>query len=538
MKKTLILFTLLHFSTSSPLLWSDGLTARLNVASEGQESNADAFLTATGLSGDGRYVAFASEATNLVPDDTNNVFDVFVYDRWLGQLSRVSVSDEGKPGNQNSSMPAISADGRYVAFSSSATNLVPNDNNKVADIFVYDRSLQKIVRVSVNPQGPESNAPAFNPILSKDGRYVAFESEATNLVMDDTNNVSDIFVYDTQTQGLQRVSISSTGVAGNGASFAAALSSDGNAVAFDSVATKLSPQDTNLFSDVFVHDLQTGQTTLASVASSGEIGNGNSFAPSLSSDGRYVVFESDATNLVSNDTNGTTDVFIRNLSFQETALVSITAEGEIGNADSFLPTISADGQAVTFLSFASNLISNDSNGVLDVFLSNRVTGQITRMNIDALGRESEFGLFHNLPVAVSMDGCYTAFTSSATNLVRGDTNGHFDVFARGNVTRRASFDFTTLVLDLPVVQVPGFGNFNASLSVIPDSNFRFRLTGASPITDQNTSCIYFSFASGLLHLPLVEAIDTAGKITTYEVVMGLVPNSEPLEFELVKVTPK
>jgi hypothetical protein len=240
-----------------------------------------------------------------------------VHDRQTGATTRVSVSSVGGQGNDFSSGPALSADGRYVAFESTASNLVAGDTNGSGDVFVHDRQTGATTRVSVSSTGEQGNGNSFRAALSADGRYVAFESTASNLVAGDTNGTSDIFVHDRQTGATTRVSVSSAGEQGNNNSFRSALSANGRYVAFYSLASNLVAGDTNGRWDVFVHDRQTGVTRRVSVSSAGVQGNHDSMWPALSADGRYVAFDSVASNLVPGDTNETWDVFIRSNVFSD-----------------------------------------------------------------------------------------------------------------------------------------------------------------------------------------------------------------------------
>jgi Tol biopolymer transport system component len=295
---------------------------RVSINSDGTEANGasvDAIISA-----DGRYVAFRSLASNLVASDNNDKDDIFVHDRQTGQTTRVSVSsalgdssgasfNPGPPeGNANSSTPSISADGRHVAFRSVATDLVAGDTNGLEDIFVHDRQTGQTTRVNVSSSAEAANADSGFSSISADGRHVAFYSFATNLVAGDGNGKADVFVHDRQTGQTTRVSVSSDGTEANGASFFdAIISADGRYVAFTSEATNLVPGDENTDLDVFVHDRQTGQTTRVSITSDAAEANGKSSAPSISADGRFVAFESPATNLVDDDTNGKIDIFVR-----------------------------------------------------------------------------------------------------------------------------------------------------------------------------------------------------------------------------------
>jgi Tol biopolymer transport system component len=285
-----------------------GIT-RVSVASDGTEANDISW--ARSISGDGQYVAFISKASNLVAGDNNNRLDAFVHDRLTGETTRVSVASDGTRANRDSAGASISGDGRYVAFYSFATNLVARDTNDREDVFVHDRITGETTRVSVASDGTQGRSHSFKPSISGDGRYVAFYSRATNLVGGDTNGVEDIFVHDRVTGETTRVSVASDGTEGDSYSHhRPSISEDGRYVAFESSASNLVTDDSNGQRDVFVHDRLTAATTRVSVALDGTEGNNWSRRSSISADGRYVAFESWASNLVAGDTNGQRDVFL------------------------------------------------------------------------------------------------------------------------------------------------------------------------------------------------------------------------------------
>ncbi len=377
------------------------------------------------LSADGRLVTFASDATNLVPGDTNGAKDIFVRALDTGELVRVSVDSAGTQGDDSSFSPVISADGRSVTFASTATNLVPGDTNGIRDTFVHDLTTGQTVRVSVNSAGTQGNDSSFSPSLSADGQLVAFASDASNLVAGDTNGAEDIFVHNLTTGQTARVSVDSAGIQGNGASFFPVISADGRSVTFASTATNLVPGDTNGTKDIFVHDLTTGQTVRVSVDSAGTQGNGASFFPVISADGQLVAFESLATNLVPGDTNGGRDIFVRDLTTGQTVRVSVDSASTQGNGASFSPSLSADGQMVAFSSDATNLVPGDTNGVRDIFVRDLTTRQTVRVSVDSAGIEGNGDSFSP---SLSANERLVAFDSFATNLVPGDTNGAEDIF--------------------------------------------------------------------------------------------------------------
>src|SRR6476661_6127709 len=344
---------------------------RVSVDSAGNQANG--FSNAYSISANGRFVAFQSQASNLVPGDTNNKNDIFVRDLSTNTTTRISADSASNQGNNDSFNPSISADGRFVAFAS-FSNLVPEDTNNQSDIFVRDLSTNTTTRVSVDSAGNQGNSDSNNSAISADGRFVAFQSYASNLVPGDTNNRFEIFVRDLSTNTTTRVSVDSAGNPGNSDSSSPSISADGRFVAFESQASNLVPGDTNNFfnqAKIFVRDLSTNTTTRVSVNSAGIQGDENSFNPSISADGRFVAFSSAASNLVPGDTNNKQDIFVRDLSTNTITRVSVDSAGDRGQYDDALfgPLISADGRFVAFSSGASNLVPGDTNNATDVFVS-------------------------------------------------------------------------------------------------------------------------------------------------------------------------
>src|SRR6266508_4157588 len=291
-----------------------------------------------------------------------------------GATTRVSVASAGEQANSDSLAAAISADGRFVSFYSSASNLAAGDTNNARDVFVRDRGSGATARVSIDGAGAQANSHSFAPAISGDGRFIAFYSHAWNLVVEDTNDGSDIFVHDLQSGATSRVSVDTAGVEGDGNSFRPALSGDGRLVAFDSDAWNLVPGDTNDTFDVFLHDRQSGLTTRASVDDSGGQASGASQRATLSADGRYVAFYSDASELIAGDSNGSLDVFVHDAQSGATSRVSVASAGVQGDGDSLRPVLSADGKFVAFDSVAPNLVDGDTNRFSDVFLRDLTAG--------------------------------------------------------------------------------------------------------------------------------------------------------------------
>jgi Tol biopolymer transport system component len=393
----------------------------VSVSSAGAEAGASSGDPS--LSGDGRIVAFDTIADDLVPGDGNGVSDVFVRDVVAGTTTRVSTTSGGAEGDGHAGDPAVSENGRVVAFASLATDLVPGDANGDQDVFVKDLATGATTRVSTDAAGGEGNGDSMRPAVSADGRFVAFRSRAANLVPGDTNGVDDVFVKDRATGAVERVSTSSAGVQGSAPVLSLSISGDGRLVAFSSDAPDLVPGDANGVTDVFVKDRVTGELRRISVGPSGAEGDGESGLPDLSSDGRYVVFSSRATMLVSGDDNNARDIFRHDLATG--ALERVYATGPVydeGSSD--FPEVSGDGRMVAFSSTAG-LVHPDGNGVRDVFVKDMVSGGMRRISLDAAGGElaaSSGG------AAMSANGQIAAFTSAAGAIVPGDANGATDVF--------------------------------------------------------------------------------------------------------------
>jgi len=411
-------------------------TTRSSVDAVGTEANNQSFVS--GISADGRYVAFYSDATNLVAGDTNLKTDCFVKDTLTGAVTRVSVRSSGVEANGPSSGVVVSKDGIITAFQSDAKNMVNGDTNLTTDVFMHNASTGNTKRISVDSIGTEANGPSQSPIISADGSIIAYSSQATNLVAGDTNAQSDIFVYEVATGTTTRVSVDSGGVQGNGFSYSARISANGQFIFFYSDATNLVAGDTNAATDAFVHDRSTGVTERVSVDSAGVQGNGISYNGTITGDGSVVAFYSLATNLVAGDTNGVADVFVHDRVTGVTTRVSVDSAGNEGNALSATARISADGKFVAFYSDATNLVAGDANAMGDVFRHDMTTGETIRLSLDSAGVEGN-GL-SKLPWN-SEDGRITAFSSTATNLVASDTNAVNDVFRRDSCVPADWFNY-------------------------------------------------------------------------------------------------
>ena len=390
----------------------------------------------SGIDGDGSVVVFESTATNLVSGDTEEEQDIFVLDRAAETLERISVGTSGGGGNAISGNPVVTPDGRYVVYESRATNLVANDTNSQYDVFVYDRDAGETERVSVASDGTEGDGGSFEAAVSSDGRYVVFESDATNLVDDDTEGKRDVFLHDRDTGSTTRVNVNDSGEAPSSYdSDEVDISGDGNLVVFQSQSSIFAAADNNNVVDVFLRDIAAGTTTRISVDTDptnddGGDPDGSSTSPVISSDGSTVVFRSLATDLVASDGNGAKDVFAFDVATETIERVSLDTGGgdsDGRSADALSPflDVSGDGRYVVFDSYASNLVSDDTNSTWDVFVFDRQEDTAFRVSEASDGTQATN---YSYRVAISDNGAYAAFSSGASNLISDDSNGKNDVF--------------------------------------------------------------------------------------------------------------
>jgi hypothetical protein len=405
---------------------ADAPLVRVTVASDGTEGNDDSYGVA--ISANGNYVVFASEANTLVLSDTNDVADIFIFDRQMNTKERVSVSSTGEQANDLCWSPSVSSDGRYVAFVSSATNLVDDDTNDFPDIFVRDRQTGTTIRISITSNGDEANACSWSPVISANGCYVAFLSDATNLVTE-TEQHTNVFRYDMQTGDIIRISQASDGTDSDGDSDAPVISVDGRFIAFTSDATNLIDEDTNECRDAFRYDCQTESMVRVSLLSDGTEGNGDTISVAMSDDGYNLSFVSDATNFVVNDGNGAADVFFVNLQTGDISRISA------GNQQSWEVAMSSDARFITFTSDATNIVTGDTNSVCDVFVFDRQLSTTTRISIANSGAEGNSDS-HDIAISKlgdSSTGFAIAFASRASNLIAGDTNNSKDIFVSSTI---------------------------------------------------------------------------------------------------------
>jgi len=408
--------------------WPEAVNASLARIVQG---NSD--VTALSVSTDMTIFAFASAANDLLAGDTNNVSDIFIFNRTSGQTNRASISDDGAQANGASYTPALSADGRYVVFASDATNLVTGDTNGRRDIFVRDLVSGRTTRISVDSAGKQSNGDSFNPHISAGGGYVVFESDASNLVVNDSNGRRDIFVFDRHTGFIRRVSLGPESVQANRDSSMPVISADGRYVVYESLATNLVTGDTNNATDIFLHDIHSSATRRVSLSANGGEGDGPSTLATISADNNFVAFRSFATNLVADDVNGSWDIFVVSLASNSVEIASRSSDGTQGNPMLSSPDViparahlSSTGRYLVFQSDATNLVPSDSNGKTDIFLRDRQTNTTERLSISSAGAESDA---HAVAPVISSDGRYAAFLSSAYSLASGG-NGSMALFLR------------------------------------------------------------------------------------------------------------
>ncbi|MBR0750398.1 PD40 domain-containing protein [Bradyrhizobium japonicum] len=381
------------------------------------------------LSADGTKVAFESYADNLVPGDTNGAPDIFVKDLATGAIALVSTNASGVQGDSWSYQPVFSPDGTKLAFSSASDNLVPGDTNQAWDVFVKDLATGAVTRVSTSASGAQADGfQNSNPIFSPDGTKVAFYSDADNLVPDDTDHLRDIFVKDLTTGAITLVGTSPyNGGAGtnggdqNGFTYAPSFSPDGTKIVFGSTT------GFGAGNDIYIKDLSTGTTTLVSVSASGVHGNGGSYDPVFSPDGTKVAFYTFADNLVPGSSNiGIGNIVIKDLTTGVVTLVSANAGGAPqNNGEAQKPMFSPDGTKIAFYSAADNLVPG-VNGY-EVYVKDLITGAVTVISTSASGMPANG--YSQLP-GFSADSTKLVFESSASNLVPGDTNGTSDIFVK------------------------------------------------------------------------------------------------------------
>jgi len=418
-------------AASSAALALNSVT-RESFDNQGRQGNGESI--APHISGNQQFFVFQSNATVWASAvDTNGESDIYLKDRNTGFITLVSAAN-GVVGNAGSLNPSVSDSGK-VAFVSNATNLAPDASAPGAKILLSSGGT--ISRVDIALSG-QANGPATRPQISGDGNWVAFQSNATNLVAGDTNGATDIYVRNLSSNQVIRASVTQSNTEPNGACIEPSISYDGRFVAFTCFASNMLFNDFNGVADVFVRDLVMGTTQPASFSTTGQggaVGNGQSDTAQISGDGRHVVFRSFSTNWDPTDTNGLADIYLRDLGTIGTPFrMSISSAGVQANQGSFQSAISFAGGAVAFVSNATTLVSGDTNGAADVFVRSRTTGQTLRVQRDPATQPNGSAVvnstlrFSGTPTNPVFS--FLAFDSFATNLTfSNDTNNVADVFS-------------------------------------------------------------------------------------------------------------
>ena len=353
----------------------------------------------------------------------------------------ISKSSSGEIGNSDSFNPAVSGTGQFVVFESKSSNLVEDDTNGHLDIFYHNRNTGVTKLVSVSSSGIQSNGDSFHAVISADGSTVAYMSRASDLVAGDNDGFADIFVYEMASKQTSRITFS-TGEEANGNSDHPAISEDGRYIVYQSAASNLVPDDTNEHTDIFRYDRQTGKTVRASLDfQNKEIMDSSSTSASISATGRYVAFQSTAPFITPCDNNSRSDVFRRDMTAGTITKVSVGTYGCEANSHSYHPSLSGDGRYVAFYSSASNLLlwsdQEDTNDSNDVFVHDTLLLETERVSVSSSGTEGD-GNSGGYGGSISSDGRYVAFYSEATNLVDGDGNNKYDIYAHDRNTKKTS----------------------------------------------------------------------------------------------------
>ena len=426
----------LWIAITALLLLGSAATAqieRISVADEGSQANLGSAQAA--ISQDGSVIAFHSNADNLIAGDTNGWGDVFVRDLVAGTTEIASLRPDGGETQSYSRRPSLSDDGRLVAFQ--ARNGFRTTVTGLTDW--TDGTTIHLVLETSGGNPANARTPRLEPALSGDGRFLAFQTLSSlndawpvslRPIADDLNTTHDVFVFhlDTEpTPALERVSRLSSGAELDADSRSPVFNRDGRFVAFMTYSDLL-VDDANEHPDIVVKDRQSGVLEVISVTVGSSTGNGGSFNPRLSSDANLVVFRSEASDLVANDTNGRWDIFVRDRSAGITSRISVASDGSQANHNSMEASVSADGRYVAFRSLASNLVADDSNNCADIFVHDRDTGQTAIVSRPSGGQADG----HSANPALSGNGQWIVFESDATNLVAGDTNQVRDIFRAAN----------------------------------------------------------------------------------------------------------
>jgi hypothetical protein len=408
-------------------------------------TQADGSSSQISLSDTGNFVAFRSVATNLLePPNPTTGSQIFFVDRTTANVELISRTNGGVEGDGFSGSPAVSGNGRFIAFQSSSTNLLGpgGDTNAQSDVFLFDRQTSTVVRISVANDGTESDSFSQGADISDDGNFVVFDTGASTL--DGVGTVvpfQNVYLFDRGNNTLERISRPDSMTDADSGSRGPSISGDGRFIAFSTASTNFLPPgtDTNGTTDIYVLDRQDGSFDRVPLANDGSEQDLSSQQPNISDDGRFVAFVSDSTNLLGPgvDTNGVFDIYVFDRMTRTVERVSVASDGTEADAQSTNPRLSGDGRYVLFGSDATNLLGpgNDTNGVRDEFVYDRDTNTISRVSVAIDGTEANDFTPSNSDI--SSDGAFVGFASRATNLLGAgnDTNGFDDVFVVANPFR-------------------------------------------------------------------------------------------------------
>lgn len=424
-------FLLFLFSSWAELSAAIRNVKIVSVGTGGVPSNGASYFVS--LSADTKVATFESFNTNWAPDQTQiNFTDIFVHDETSNTTRKVSVGYNGQPTDERSVDPYITSDGRYITFMSPATNLVPNDTNRIPyvdngmDVFLFDRVTGVLQRVSLDSLGHQIEGNTGGHITA-DGNLIIMSTTGRNVLEHDPNDTGFSFVYlrNWRTGAVERITRGLNDAQPNAGMGSFSTSFDGRYTAYTSQATNLAPGDTNGVADVFLYDRVTGTTTLVSKSHNGGAANGESHPAKISEDGRFVVYRSFATNIVNPPTDGESHMFLYDRVTGKNELITVNSDGEMANGFSKEPSVCNGGRYVSFTSDATNLTSIPHNGERQIYIRDRVKGETHLVTYSINGGMGN-GRAHR---SVLLPDCSAiGLATDATDFISGDTNGVRDLF--------------------------------------------------------------------------------------------------------------
>lgn len=402
-------------------------TLRMSVSSTEAEGNGSSGAAA--VSGDCSLVAFASAASNLVPNDTKKFVDVLARDRDTGKTVLVSKAPGTARANGDSRPNSVSKTGRFVAYDSGASNLVPGDTNGWYDVFVRDLMRKRSELISVAADGGPADSTSIYPSISANGRFVSFNSDAENLVDEPTMNDIDVYLRDRKLGTTEVVSKGFGGALPDTGSGPSEISGNGRYILYNSAATNLvEGGDGDALMDAYRYDRVTGETILVSEGQDGAVTDDAPVSgDDISFDGRYVSLTTYSDKMIEGLDTPEANVYWRDLETGEVKIVSVSSEGDVGDSFAFYSSISDDGEVVTFDSQSNGLVPGDDNFMVDIYAHYVDSGVTTRATVSTAGRGAARG---GSASAGSANGACVAFASGSPKLVPDDHNGLVDVILR------------------------------------------------------------------------------------------------------------